>query len=133
MPGLFTVEESAARVGHYKWIEMRLFETLGGWVATVPELDVKMVLGPSMIRNENGLLSGYVFVDMAGRDVAYRGSLVMNIVEVCHLDVASFGREDKCRVAVAVARIHIGSLLKPGYRRLDVPLIGSRDQIVVLL
>ena len=44
-PGLFTVEESAARVGHYKWIEMRLFEVLGGWVATVPELDVKMRLG----------------------------------------------------------------------------------------
>jgi Cu(I)/Ag(I) efflux system membrane protein CusA/SilA len=31
--------------------------------------DLKMVTGPSMIRNENGLLSGYVFVDMAGRDV----------------------------------------------------------------
>lgn len=45
LPGLFTVEESARRVGHYKWIEMRLFEVLGGWVATVPELDVKMRLG----------------------------------------------------------------------------------------
>jgi hypothetical protein len=45
LPGLFTVAESARRVGHYKWIEMRLFETLGGWVATVPELDVKLVLG----------------------------------------------------------------------------------------
>jgi len=32
-------------VGNYKWIEMRLFEALGGWVATVPELDVKLVLG----------------------------------------------------------------------------------------
>lgn len=45
LPGAFSVEESAARVGHYKWIEMRLFEVLGGWVATVPELDVKMKLG----------------------------------------------------------------------------------------
>ena len=45
LPGTFTVEESAKRVGHYKWIEMRLFEALGGWVATVPELDVKMRLG----------------------------------------------------------------------------------------
>jgi hypothetical protein len=45
LPGLFTVEESARRVGHYKWIEMRLFEVLGGWVATVPELDVKTTLG----------------------------------------------------------------------------------------
>ena len=45
LPGAFGVEESARRVGHYKWIEMRLFEALGGWVATVPELDVKLVLG----------------------------------------------------------------------------------------
>src|SRR5438445_43045 len=45
LPGLFDVEETARRVGNYKWIEMRLFEALGGWVATVPELDVKMRLG----------------------------------------------------------------------------------------
>jgi hypothetical protein len=45
LPGAFTVEESARRVGNYKWIEMRLFEVLGGWVATVPELDVKTAFG----------------------------------------------------------------------------------------
>src|SRR6516165_2067277 len=45
LPGAFNVEETARRVGNYKWIEMRLFEALGGWVATVPELDVKMRLG----------------------------------------------------------------------------------------
>jgi hypothetical protein len=45
LPGAFSVEETARRVGHYKWVEMRLFEALGGWVATVPELDVKMRLG----------------------------------------------------------------------------------------
>src|SRR6266699_2194456 len=45
LPGAFTVDETARRVGNYKWIEMRLFEALGGWVATVPELDVKMRLG----------------------------------------------------------------------------------------
>ncbi len=45
LPGLFTVEESARRVGNYRWTEIKLFEVLGGWVATVPELDVKMVLG----------------------------------------------------------------------------------------
>ncbi len=45
LPGTFSVEETAARVGQYKWIEMRLFEALGGWVATVPELDVKLRLG----------------------------------------------------------------------------------------
>jgi hypothetical protein len=45
LPGAFSVEESARRVGNYKWVEIKLFEALGGWVATVPELDVKMRLG----------------------------------------------------------------------------------------
>ncbi len=45
LPGLFTVEETARRVGNYRWAEIKLFEVLGGWVATVPELDVKMILG----------------------------------------------------------------------------------------
>ncbi len=31
--------------------------------------EVRTVVGPSMIRNENGLLAGYVFVDMTGSDV----------------------------------------------------------------
>ncbi len=31
--------------------------------------DIRLLSGPAMIRNENGLLSGYVYVDMAGRDV----------------------------------------------------------------
>ena len=45
LPGSFSVEETARKVGNYKWIEMKLFEALGGWIATVPELDVKMRLG----------------------------------------------------------------------------------------
>ncbi len=31
--------------------------------------DIRVVEGPAMIRNENGQLAGYVFVDMAGRDL----------------------------------------------------------------
>ena len=31
--------------------------------------EVKLASGPSMLRNENGLLSGYVYVDIAGRDL----------------------------------------------------------------
>ena len=31
--------------------------------------DIQLVSGPSMLRNENGFLAGYVFVDIAGRDV----------------------------------------------------------------
>ena len=45
LPGIFTVEETANRVGNYKWIEMRIFELMGGWVATIPELDIKLRLG----------------------------------------------------------------------------------------
>src|SRR3954453_1475291 len=45
LPGLFPVEDSARRGGNYKGTEMRLFEGLGGWVATVPEPDVNLVLG----------------------------------------------------------------------------------------
>jgi Cu(I)/Ag(I) efflux system membrane protein CusA/SilA len=31
--------------------------------------DIRLETGPSMIRNENGQLAGYVYVDMAGRDI----------------------------------------------------------------
>lgn len=31
--------------------------------------DVKLVQGPAMIRDENGRLSGYVYIDVAGRDI----------------------------------------------------------------
>jgi len=32
--------------------------------------DIQVVTGPSMIRDENGFLSGYVYVDIVGRDVS---------------------------------------------------------------
>jgi copper/silver efflux system protein len=41
----------------------------GAQVPLAQLAELKMVTGPSMIRNENGLLAGYVYVDMAGRDV----------------------------------------------------------------
>lgn len=44
-PQPFTLDESARRMGHYRWIEMRLFEALGRWVQSVPELEVKVHLG----------------------------------------------------------------------------------------
>jgi Cu(I)/Ag(I) efflux system membrane protein CusA/SilA len=31
--------------------------------------DIKVIEGPSMLRDENGFLAGYVFVDIAGRDI----------------------------------------------------------------
>jgi len=44
--------------------------TMGGAQIPLTELaDIKLTEGPAMIRDENGLLSGYVYVDMTGRDV----------------------------------------------------------------
>ena len=43
---------------------------------------------------EHGRVVG---ANMAGKPVAYQGSLLMNIVEVCHLDIASFGAWDDAR------------------------------------
>jgi copper/silver efflux system protein len=51
---------------------------------------IQMVVGPSMIRNENGLLAGYVYVDMSGSDIG--------------------GFVDRAKAAVAA-----GLTLKPGY------------------
>ncbi|MGA8753135.1 efflux RND transporter permease subunit [Candidatus Deferrimicrobium sp.] len=41
----------------------------GAQVPIAQLADVKMLEGPSMLRDENGFLAGYVYVDIAGRDV----------------------------------------------------------------
>jgi Cu(I)/Ag(I) efflux system membrane protein CusA/SilA len=47
-----------------------LVPTISGAQIPLAELaDIHLTLGPSMIRDENGMLSGYVYVDIAGRDV----------------------------------------------------------------
>ncbi len=48
-----------------------LVPTMGGKVQVPLEqlADVRVVSGPAMLRNENGLLNGYVYVDVADRDV----------------------------------------------------------------
>jgi len=46
-PSAFTLEESARRLGAYRWVEVRLYEVMGAWVATIPELDVRLAVGGS--------------------------------------------------------------------------------------
>ncbi|MBI4343272.1 MAG: efflux RND transporter permease subunit, partial [Candidatus Omnitrophica bacterium] len=41
----------------------------GQHIPLVQLADITLTSGPAMLRNENGLLAGYVFVDMAGRDI----------------------------------------------------------------
>ncbi|MGH6689284.1 MAG: NAD(P)/FAD-dependent oxidoreductase [Gammaproteobacteria bacterium] len=60
---------------------------------------------------EHGRVVG---ANMAGRDVRYSGSLLMNIVEVCHLDIASFGAwDDPAAESVSAVRPE-----RPAYRKL---------------
>ncbi|MBI4064396.1 MAG: efflux RND transporter permease subunit [Elusimicrobia bacterium] len=57
-----------------------LVPTMGGAQVPLAQLaDIEMKLGPAMIRNENGLLAGYVYVDVAGRDI---GSYVEDAKQV---------------------------------------------------
>ncbi len=47
-----------------------LVPTMSGAQIPLEELaDIHLSLGPAMIRDENGMLAGYVYVDIAGRDV----------------------------------------------------------------
>jgi Cu(I)/Ag(I) efflux system membrane protein CusA/SilA len=47
-----------------------LIQSPAGRQVPVSELaDIKTVNGPAMIRDENGMLAGYVYLDIAGRDV----------------------------------------------------------------
>jgi NAD(P)H-nitrite reductase large subunit len=79
---------------------------------------------------EHGRVAG---ANMAGRDVAYRGSLLMNIVEVCHLDIASFGAwEDPTAEACAAERperFAYRKLLWRGDRLTGAMILGMADDI----
>lgn len=74
---------------------------------------------------EHGRVAG---ANMAGRDVAYRGSLLMNIVEVCHLDIASFGAWDdpgaEAFLAVRPDRFAYRKLLWRGDRLTGALILG---------
>ncbi len=51
-------------------LQRSLVTTANGVQVPMIELaDITLTSGPSMIRDENGMLAGYVFVDIAGRDV----------------------------------------------------------------
>jgi Cu(I)/Ag(I) efflux system membrane protein CusA/SilA len=53
----------------------------GAQVPLAQLADIKIVHGPAMLRDENGFLAGYVYVDIAGRDV---GSYVEDAKKLVH-------------------------------------------------
>ncbi|MGH7266036.1 MAG: NAD(P)/FAD-dependent oxidoreductase [Candidatus Rokuibacteriota bacterium] len=79
---------------------------------------------------EHGRVVG---ANMAGRDLAYRGSLLMNILDVCRLDVASFGRWDDPGAEVVTAqrpdRHAYRKLLWQGDRLTGAMIVGLADDV----
>jgi len=79
---------------------------------------------------EHGRVVG---ANMAGKDVRYRGSLIINIVEVCHLDVASFGAWDDARAETASGvradRPAYRKLLWKGERLTGAIILGPSSDI----
>ncbi|HEV8473518.1 MAG TPA: FAD-dependent oxidoreductase [Methylomirabilota bacterium] len=79
---------------------------------------------------EHGRVVG---ANMAGKDVAYKGSLIINIVEVCHLDAASFGAWDDVK-AQAISgikrdRAAYRKLLFKGDRLTGAIIIGRSGDV----
>ena len=79
---------------------------------------------------EHGRVVG---ANMAGRDVRYRGSLIINIVEVCHLDAASFGAWDDAKAEAMTGlkkdRNAYRKLLFTGERLTGAIIIGRSNDI----
>lgn len=79
---------------------------------------------------EQGRVAG---ANMAGGDVAYRGSLLMNIVEVCDLEIASFGSwldpEAEAVSALRADRFAYRKLLWRGDRLVGAILIGRANDV----
>jgi NADPH-dependent 2,4-dienoyl-CoA reductase/sulfur reductase-like enzyme len=79
---------------------------------------------------EHGRVVG---ANMAGRDLAYRGSLIMNIVEVCHLDIASFGQWEDAKADVFTAtradRSQYRTLLFRGGKLTGAMICGPAEDI----
>lgn len=61
-------------------LERVLVTTMDGVQVPIKEVaDISLSYGPAMIRDENGMLAGYVYVDINGRDV---GSYVMDAKKI---------------------------------------------------
>ena len=79
---------------------------------------------------EHGRVAG---ANMAGKNVRYRGSLMINIVEVCHLDAASFGAWDDAKAEVISGlkkdRDAYRKLLFTGERLTGAIIIGRSNDI----
>ena len=74
-PGL-TIDDSARLLDHATWLERRLFEVLGGWVADTPEPSIKLALARhSRLHAAHAALLEPLRPDTRDHDVAQRAPL----------------------------------------------------------
>jgi len=72
-------------------LERVLVKTTMGRQVPLGELaDIQLATGPAMIRDENGMLAGYVFVDIVGRDVGGYVEAAKKAVEAAKLAPAGY-------------------------------------------
>lgn len=65
-----TLAETARRLGRLRWVELRLFEVLGGWVASTPEPAVQAMLAAQSYHHAwHGRLWGERFPSGYGHDL----------------------------------------------------------------
>lgn len=105
-------------------LKAMLIRTPSGQTVSVEAIaDVKLTQGPSMIRDENGSLAGYVYVDVAGRDV---GSFVKEAKKIV---------AEKARVPEGYAILWSGQYenMERVKKRLAVVVPGTLLLIVMLL
>lgn len=136
-PNLGWLEDSGIRVNQGVVVDDHLRSNVpnvyaAGDVAEGPE----RVAGGAVVHaieptaQEHGRIVG---ANMAGKDVAYRGSLNMNIVEVARLDIASFGAWDDPKGEAAVAlkrdRHAYRKLLFTGDRLTGAIIVGPSSEI----
>lgn len=97
-PNLEWLQDSGIRMNHGILVDDHLRSNVANVYAAgdvaegrdgVTGMPVVHAIEPTAM--EHGRVAG---ANMAGRDLAYRGSLLMNVVEVCGLVVASFGAWD---------------------------------------
>ena len=79
-----TLDDTARRIARARWLEERCFEVLGGWVASTPEPEVKLVLArqshhhawhAELFERVLPVASGLEVVDQPGPDVRGEGLL----------------------------------------------------------
>jgi NAD(P)H-nitrite reductase large subunit len=131
------LEGTGVRVNRGVLVDDRLRSNVGNVYAAGDVAEGRdLVTGESAVHAieptamEHGRVVG---ANMAGRDVAYRGSLLMNIVEVCHLDIASFGAWDdptaEACSAVRPERSAYRKLLWRGDRLVGAMILGMSSDI----